>query len=256
MLAARSVGFAAAARASPCASTTARTPWSCGRDPGDHTSTTKFYCARRDGGFDSSPIRCRARLRLTDTPPPLNGRRDKPRRIRRALVSIWRTTLGYSPAGSASEEFSDRGRYNACGGIKLQFRDLDSFVHRDFSTGPHCYVKKTPTNGSRRQLAPLEAVPGTTHPDCDPFDDGRWTLRELHRIIRIASPHHDWPLLDALRRRASRSSCRLAGVDPQNGRAVTFSITATSARDNTALALLRGADLKLNQRLPRHRYPG
>ena len=104
------------------------------------------------------------------------------------------------------KEFSTVVRYNDVrAAIKLQFRDLDTFVHKDFR---HCedirYIKKTlDTRLSRDEMATL--VEAVRRNNCirlaTPFDEASVDFCEDVgiEIIKVASSDiTDWPLLERI----------------------------------------------------------
>lgn len=105
-------------------------------------------------------------------------------------------------------EFGTVVRYNDVrAAIKLQFRDVESFVHKDFRDRQDIrYIKKTiDTRLSREDIAAL--VEGIRRANCvrmaTPFDDRSVDLCvELGiEIIKVASSDiTDWPLLEKIAR--------------------------------------------------------
>jgi sialic acid synthase SpsE len=104
------------------------------------------------------------------------------------------------------KEFSTVVRYNDVrAAIKLQFRDIDNFIHKDFRDRPDIrYVKKTlDTRLTRDEMATL--VEAVRRNNCirmaTPFDEASVDLCEDLgiEIIKIASSDiTDWPLLERI----------------------------------------------------------
>lgn len=104
------------------------------------------------------------------------------------------------------EQFSQVVRFNNVkAAIKLQFRDVDTFIHKDFrDRQDHRYIKKTiDTKMSKNQYKILVdaikesgCIPMTT-----PFDERSVELCEEFNlpIIKIASSDlNDWPLIERI----------------------------------------------------------
>jgi sialic acid synthase SpsE len=167
------------------------------------------------------------------------------------------------------KEFGSVVRYNNVrAAIKLQFRDIDSFIHKDFLQREDIrYIKKTlDTRLTRDDLAQLsEAVRRT---GCvrmaTPFDERSVNLCVTLgiEIIKIASSDiTDWPLLEKIAKThkpvmVSTGGSSLEDIDDM----VTF-----FENRNIPLAInhcvsiypSEDAELQLNQiDFLRHRYPG
>lgn len=104
------------------------------------------------------------------------------------------------------EEFSQVVRFNNVkAAIKLQFRDVDSFIHQDFKDSKdNRYIKKTmDTKMSRDNFQILiDAIrKGGCIPMATPFDEASVDLSEYFDlpIIKIASSDlNDWPLIEKI----------------------------------------------------------
>ncbi|MBP6756133.1 MAG: N-acetylneuraminate synthase family protein, partial [Bacteroidia bacterium] len=104
------------------------------------------------------------------------------------------------------EEFSQVVRFNNVkAAIKLQFRDVDSFIHQDFKDSKdNRYIKKTmDTKMSRENFQILiDAIrKGGCIPMATPFDEASVDLSEYFDlpIIKIASSDlNDWPLIEKI----------------------------------------------------------
>ena len=104
------------------------------------------------------------------------------------------------------EEFSQVvGFNNVKAAIKLQFRDVDSFIHQDFKDSKdNRYIKKTmDTKMSRENFQILiDAIrKGGCIPMATPFDEASVDLSEYFDlpIIKIASSDlNDWPLIEKI----------------------------------------------------------
>ena len=104
------------------------------------------------------------------------------------------------------EEFSQVVRFNNVkAAIKLQFRDVDSFIHKDFRDREDLrYIKKTlDTKMSRENFQiMIDAIrKGGCIPMATPFDEASVDLSEYFDlpIIKIASSDlNDWPLIEKI----------------------------------------------------------
>lgn len=104
------------------------------------------------------------------------------------------------------EEFAQVVRFNNVkAAIKLQFRDVDSFIHQDFKDSKdNRYIKKTmDTKMSRENFQILiDAIKkGGCIPMATPFDEASVELSEYFDlpIIKIASSDlNDWPLIEKI----------------------------------------------------------
>jgi len=104
------------------------------------------------------------------------------------------------------EEFAQVVRFNNIkAAIKLQFRDVESFIHEDFkSMKDHRYIKKTmDTKMSREDFQILiDAIQNSgCIPMATPFDEASVDLSEHFDlpIIKIASSDlNDWPLIEKI----------------------------------------------------------
>lgn len=104
------------------------------------------------------------------------------------------------------EEFAQVVRFNNVkAAIKLQFRDVDSFIHKDFKDSQdNRYIKKTmDTKMSRENFQILiDAIrKGGCIPMATPFDEASVDLSEYFDlpIIKIASSDlNDWPLIEKI----------------------------------------------------------
>jgi sialic acid synthase SpsE len=167
------------------------------------------------------------------------------------------------------KEFSTVVRYNDVrAAIKLQFRDVDSFVHKDFVQRTDIrYVKKTlDTRLTKGEMAQL--VEAVRRNNCirlaTPFDEASVDLcEELGiEIIKIASSDiTDWPLLERIARArkpviVSTGGASIRGMDAM----VTFFENRhipLAINHCVSLYPTEDADLELNQiDFLRHRYPG
>jgi sialic acid synthase SpsE len=166
-------------------------------------------------------------------------------------------------------EFGTVVRYNDVrAAIKLQFRDVDNFIHKDFRNRDDIrYIKKTlDTKLSRDELAQLtEAVRRT---GCvrmaTPFDERSVELCvELGvEIIKIASSDiTDWPLLEKIAKArkpvmVSTGGSSLKEIDSM----VTFFDNRNiplAINHCVSLYPAEDAELQLNQiDFLKHRYPG
>jgi sialic acid synthase SpsE len=104
------------------------------------------------------------------------------------------------------EEFSQVVRFNNVkAAIKLQFRDVDSFIHKDFKDSQEIrYIKKTmDTKMSKENYKiMIDAITkGGCIPMATPFDEASVDLSEEFDlpIIKIASSDmNDWPLIEKI----------------------------------------------------------
>jgi sialic acid synthase SpsE len=104
------------------------------------------------------------------------------------------------------EEFSQVVRFNNIkAAIKLQFRDVDSFIHKDFKDNEDIrYIKKTmDTKMSKENFQIMvDAIrKGGCIPMATPFDEASVDLCEYFDfpIIKIASSDlNDWPLIEKI----------------------------------------------------------
>ena len=104
------------------------------------------------------------------------------------------------------EEFSQVVRFNNMkAAIKLQFRDVDSFIHKDFKDNEEIrYIKKTmDTKMSRENFQIMvDAIRKSgCIPMATPFDEASVDLCEYFDfpIIKIASSDlNDWPLIEKI----------------------------------------------------------
>jgi sialic acid synthase SpsE len=104
------------------------------------------------------------------------------------------------------EEFAQVVRFNNVkAAIKLQFRDVDSFIHKDFRDREDIrYIKKTlDTKMSRESFQiMIDAIrKGGCIPMATPFDEASVDLSEYFDlpIIKIASSDmNDWPLIEKI----------------------------------------------------------
>ncbi len=166
-------------------------------------------------------------------------------------------------------EFGTVVRYNDVrAAIKLQFRDVDTFIHKDFRAREDIrYIKKTiDTKLSRDDLATL--VEGVRRANClrmaTPFDDKSVELCvELGiEIIKIASSDiTDWPLLEKI------AKTRLPVMVSTGGSSINNIDNMVTFFENRNLPLAinhcvslypsEDAELQLNQiDFLRNRYPG
>jgi sialic acid synthase SpsE len=166
------------------------------------------------------------------------------------------------------KEFSTVVRYNDVrAAIKLQFRNLDSFIHRDFRSRTDIrYVKKTlDTRLTKDELATL--VETIRRNNCirmaTPFDEASVDLcEELSiEIIKIASSDiTDWPLLEriAKTRKPVIVSTGGASIRSMDAMVTFFENRHIPLAINHCVSLYpsEDADLELNQiDFLRHRYP-
>lgn len=104
------------------------------------------------------------------------------------------------------EEFSQVVRFNNIkAAIKLQFRDVDSFIHKDFKDNEEIrYIKKTvDTKMSKENFQIMvDAIrKGGCIPMATPFDEASVDLCEYFDfpVIKIASSDlNDWPLIEKI----------------------------------------------------------
>ncbi|HBY09367.1 MAG TPA: N-acetylneuraminic acid synthase [Chloroflexi bacterium] len=166
-------------------------------------------------------------------------------------------------------EFGTVVRYNNVrAAIKLQFRDVDNFIHKDFIDRSDIrYIKKTiDTKLSREDMATL--VEGVRRAGCvrmvTPFDDKSVDLcMELGiEIIKIASSDiTDWPLLEKIAKTrkpvmVSTGGSSLKDIDDMmtffENRNIPLAINHC-----VSLYPSEDADLQLNQiDFLKNRYPG
>ena len=167
------------------------------------------------------------------------------------------------------KEFGTVVRYNDVrAAIKLQFRDVETFIHKDFLDRSDIrYIKKTlDTKLTRAELAILaEAVRRT---GCvrmaTPFDDKSVELCvELGiEVIKVASSDvTDWPLLEkiAKTRRPVLVSTGGSSLKDIDNMVAFFENRNIPMAINHCVSLYpcEDADLQLNQiDFLRHRYPG
>jgi N-acetylneuraminate synthase len=166
------------------------------------------------------------------------------------------------------KEFSTVVRYNDVrAAIKLQFRDVDNFVHGDFRCRTDIrYVKKTlDTRLTRDEQATL--VEAIRRNNCirmaTPFDEASVDLCEDLgiEIIKIASSDiTDWPLLEriARARRPVIVSTGGASVRSMDAMVTFFENRHIPLAINHCVSLYpsEDADLELNQiDYLKHRYP-
>lgn len=104
------------------------------------------------------------------------------------------------------EEFGRIARFNNVrAAIKLQFRDVDRFIHRDFHDNETIrYIKKTrATKLSQNDFAILvkAIIDNNCMPMATPFDEASvdWCVGFNMPIIKVASSCiNDWPLLEKI----------------------------------------------------------
>jgi sialic acid synthase SpsE len=104
------------------------------------------------------------------------------------------------------DQFSKIVRFNNVrAAIKLQFRDVDRFIHQDFSNNEEIrYIKKTrETKLSIQEFATMvkAIVEGGCMPMATPFDEASVDLCEQFDmpIIKMASSSiNDWPLIEKI----------------------------------------------------------
>jgi sialic acid synthase SpsE len=167
------------------------------------------------------------------------------------------------------KEFGTVVRYNGVrAAIKLQFRDVDTFIHKDFLDRTDIrYIKKTlDTRLSREDLATL--VEAVRRHNClrmaTPFDDKSVDLCvELSiDIIKVASSDiTDWPLLEKIARTrkpviVSTGGTSLKDIDDM---VIFFEHRNIPLAINHCVSLYpaEDADLQLNQiDFLKNRYPG
>jgi sialic acid synthase SpsE len=167
------------------------------------------------------------------------------------------------------KEFGTVVRYNDMhAAIKLQFRDVDTFIHKDFLVRDDIrYIKKTlDTNLSHEDLARL--VEAIRRSNCvrlaTPFDEKSVELcMELGiEIIKVASSDvTDWPLLEKIAKTrkpvvVSTGGSSLNDIDNMvmffENRNITLAINHC-----VSIYPSEDADLQLNQiDFLKHRYPG
>jgi N-acetylneuraminate synthase len=167
------------------------------------------------------------------------------------------------------KEFSTVVRYNDIrAAIKLQFRDVDNFIHKDFRNRSDIrYVKKTlETRLTRDEMATL--VESVRRNNCirmaTPFDEASVDLCEDLgiEIIKIASSDiTDWPLLEriAKARRPVIVSTGGASVRSMDAMVTFFENRHIPLAINHCVSLYpsEDGDLELNQiDYLRQRYPG
>jgi sialic acid synthase SpsE len=166
------------------------------------------------------------------------------------------------------KEFSTVVRYNDVrAAIKLQFRDVDNFVHKDFRDRSDIrYVKKTlETRLTRDEMATL--VEAVRRNNCirmaTPFDEASVDLCEDLgiEIIKVASSDiTDWPLLERVARArkpviVSTGGASVRGMDAM---VTFFENRHIPLAINHCVSLYPSEDgeLELNQiDYLRHRYP-
>jgi sialic acid synthase SpsE/phosphoglycolate phosphatase-like HAD superfamily hydrolase len=167
------------------------------------------------------------------------------------------------------KEFGTVIRYNDVhAAIKLQFRDVDTFIHKDFLARDDIrYIKKTlDTCLSREDLAAL--VEAIRRSNCvrlaTPFDEKsvELCLEFGIEIIKVASSDvTDWPLLEKIAKTrkpvvVSTGGSSLNDIDNMvmffENRNITLAINHC-----VSIYPAEDADLQLNQiDFLRHRYPG
>jgi len=167
------------------------------------------------------------------------------------------------------KEFSTVVRYNDIrAAIKFQFRDVESFIHKDFRHRDDIrYIKKTiDTRLSREELATL--VEAVRRNNCirlaTPFDEVSVDFCEEVgiEIIKIASSDiTDWPLLEriARARRPVIVSTGGASVRSMDAMVTFFENRHIPLAINHCVSLYptEDSDLELNQiDFLRDRYPG
>jgi N-acetylneuraminate synthase len=166
-------------------------------------------------------------------------------------------------------EFGTVVRYNDVrAAIKLQFRDVESFIHKDFRAREDIrYIKKTiDTKLSRDDLAQL--VEGVRRTNCvrmaTPFDEKSVELCvELGiEIIKIASSDiTDWPLLEKIARTRKPVMVSTGGSSLNNidNMVIFFENRNIPLAINHCISLYpsEDAELQLNQiDFLKGRYPG
>ena len=167
------------------------------------------------------------------------------------------------------KEFSTVVRYNDVrAAIKLQFRDVENFIHKDFRHREDIrYVKKTlDTRLARDEMATL--VEAVRRNNCirlaTPFDEASVDFCEDVgiEIIKIASSDiTDWPLLEriAKARKPVIVSTGGASVRSMDAMVTFFENRHIPLAINHCVSLYPSEDseLELNQiDFLRHRYPG
>jgi N-acetylneuraminate synthase len=110
------------------------------------------------------------------------------------------------------------GRYGIRAAVKLQYRDLDSFVHPDFRE--HAAIKHIPRFFATRLANPdfRRLVSATRHAGLlamvTPFDEGSVEVALEHEvdILKVAScSATDWPLLEAIAAAGKPVICSTGG---------------------------------------------
>jgi sialic acid synthase SpsE len=167
------------------------------------------------------------------------------------------------------KEFGTVARYNNVrAAIKLQFRDVDTFIHKDFlNRGDIRYIKKTlDTRLSREDTAAL--VEATRRANCTrvatPFDEKSVELCvELGiEIIKVASSDvTDWPLLEKIARTHKPVIVSTGGtsLNDMDNMVLFFQHRNIPLAINHCVSLYpaEDADLQLNQiDFLKNRYPG
>jgi N-acetylneuraminate synthase len=167
------------------------------------------------------------------------------------------------------KEFSTVVRYNDVrAAIKLQFRDVDSFVHTDFRHREDIrYIKKTlETELSREQMSTL--VEAVRRNNCirlgTPFDEASVDFCEDVgvEIIKIASSDiTDWPLLERIAKARTPVIVSTGGASVRSMDAMVtfFQNRHIPLAINHCVSLYPSEDseLELNQiDFLRNRYPG
>jgi sialic acid synthase SpsE/phosphoglycolate phosphatase-like HAD superfamily hydrolase len=167
------------------------------------------------------------------------------------------------------KEFGTVVRYNDVhAAIKLQFRDVDTFIHKDFVARDDIrYIKKTrETRLSREELAAL--VEAIRRSNCvrlvTPFDEKSVELCiELGiEIIKVASSDvTDWPLLEkiAKTRKPVVVSTGGSSLNDIDNMVMFFEHRNIPLAINHCVAIYpaEDAELQLNQiDFLKHRYPG
>ena len=167
------------------------------------------------------------------------------------------------------KEFGTVVRYNDVhAAIKLQFRDVDTFIHKDFNTRDDIrYIKKTlETRLNREELAAL--VEAIRRSNCvrlvTPFDEKSVELcMELGiDIIKVASSDvTDWPLLEkiAKTRKPVLVSTGGSSLNDIDNMVMFFEHRNIPLAINHCVSIYpaEDAELQLNQiDFLKHRYPG
>jgi sialic acid synthase SpsE/quercetin dioxygenase-like cupin family protein len=109
-------------------------------------------------------------------------------------------------------------RHRIRAAVKLQYRDLASFIHPDFRSAEHKHIKRFLST----ELPPADyaALVDAIHAEgmlaaCTPFDEPSLELLQNHGvdIVKIAScSANDWPLLECVSRSKKPIICSTGGL--------------------------------------------